>query len=400
MQRAASRARRRLGVLFATISIVGVAACGSRSELFELEDDLDAGDAADVGTDTSADGPIESAPDASLIDAHVTDAIDDVNVIDVVDAGEIVDAIADADVDAMDAADSADAGDPCVLTRTIYVDAVHGLDTSDGEIATPTKTITKAIAIATADACVTTIDVSPGTYDDANGEVFPLNLPANVALIGDEANKGTGANPTFIHGYGRVNDVVGATLSPASGATIAGFEITAPGPDVDAEDWFYSDEIVLLAPMVGVTVRNDTIAGSGTDLFSGSGGVYVSGSADNVIENNVITGNNVGIYNGLGASSKISSNVVTQNAYGFEADYLGGDLGGGDAGSVGNNTLSCNHQNVWLTASNQPASNNYWDHVPPTITRDGGAADIFMSPFFTIAPPITTGAMLATPNCP
>jgi len=95
-----------------------------------------------------------------------------------------------------------------------------------------------------------------------------------------------------------------------------------------------------------------------------------------------------------------AANVFTQNLYGFEGDYVGADLGGGAFASAGLNTLSCNFQNMWLTASGQPASNNYWDHVPPTIITDGGQGrgDIYMR--FAVTPPVTTGAMLASPNCP
>ena len=56
-----------------------------------------------------------------------------------------------------------------------------------GNAAHPFKTITKALGVATAAQQVT---VRPGTYDVANGESFPLQIPANVALVGDEPGRG------------------------------------------------------------------------------------------------------------------------------------------------------------------------------------------------------------------
>jgi hypothetical protein len=246
--------------------------------------------------------------------------------------------------------------------------------------------------------------VSPGRYDAANGEVFPIYVPANVLLVGDEANKGAASgNPTLVIGSALAYGPVLATLAPGSGATIAGLEVTAPPASGDAGD-FYPMEILLhgssSGPTTNITVRNNTLAGSGTEIFFGSTGVYAVGSTNALVTGNVVTGNAIGLYNGGGASLKIESNVVTNNQFGFEGDYTGADLGGGALGSAGLNTLSCNKQNVWLTASALPAANNYWDHVPPTTTSTGVHADIFLSAYFMLTPPTTTGAMLATPNCP
>ena len=75
-------------------------------------------------------------------------------------------------------------------------------------------------------------------------------------------------------------------------------------------------------------------------------------------------------------------------------------MGGGAFASVGLNTFSCNEQNLWTTASGVSAANNYWDHVPPTVIHGEGHADIFTPAFWVLTLPTTTGAMLATPNCP
>jgi hypothetical protein len=63
-----------------------------------------------------------------------------------------------------------------------FVDALNGSDNGNGSVTAPWKTITHALQSATTPA---TINVLPGTYDVSNNkETFPLQLPANVSLIG------------------------------------------------------------------------------------------------------------------------------------------------------------------------------------------------------------------------
>jgi parallel beta-helix repeat protein len=420
--------------------MVVAAACGGRSGLDGEDDDSgsaeNAGDPS-IGPDPGTDIPDEPGSDASIADVSATDAgahPRDASVDAANDARNANDArtdasdarYADASADARDArTDANDAGyaidakdggavdgdagardgsadtrtEPCAVTH-LYVDAVRGVDSSDGSAAAPYKTITKAITFAAAETCIDTIFVSQGTYDVVNGEVFPLRIPPNVSLIGDEANKGlSDGGSVFILGFGDVAPYFRATLLPDSGATIAGFVITAPlaAPDLGNG---YRYEVLLLGPATGVTLRNNTIVGTDTEIFSGTVGISVRGSTDNVIVGNVIKGNTVGLYNGGAASQKVESNVITGNYYGVETDALGADLGGGALGSVGLNTFACNEQNLWTTAPGQPALNDYWDHVPPTIVKGmEGHADIYMATFVTTAP-ITTGAMLAATNCP
>ncbi len=181
------------------------------------------------------------------------------------------------------------------------------------------------ISEADGNGCVTTVQVNPGTYDVANGETFPLALPAGVAFIGDEAQKGNDSTaPVFIRGGGWTTGSTWVGVIPGSGSTIAGFEITAPFP-ADAS----------------------------------------SASPEGIV---------LGIYFG-GGSAKIESNVVTANIYGVELDTSGADLGGGALSSAGLNTLSCNTSNdLWLSVSGVFAENDAWDHVPPIQVVDAGQA--------------------------
>jgi hypothetical protein len=89
---------------------------------------------------------------------------------------------------------------------SIYVDAETGSDTSgNGSIDKPFKTLTKAVEVLDSSKSLSTsgvtIYMSPGDYDAANGEKFPIVIPTSVSLMGS----GFGAGPTtgtFVNGQG------------------------------------------------------------------------------------------------------------------------------------------------------------------------------------------------------
>jgi parallel beta-helix repeat protein len=139
-----------------------------------------------------------------------------------------------------------------------------------------------------------------------------------------------------------------------------------------------------------VVVRNNTFTGAHV-------GVYVNGSQNALVTDNVLTGNNLG-FGLVAGSARVERNVATNNTYGVESDVAGADYGGGALGSAGGNTISCNGKDVWVSVSDVAMANNFWDHVPPVASAATGPADIFL--FLGSTAPITTGAKLATPACP
>ncbi len=89
---------------------------------------------------------------------------------------------------------------------TIYVDAVTGSDsTGNGSVAKPYKTLTKAVAVLAAAKQLSStgvaINLSPGDYNAANGEVFPIVIPKSVTIKGLSYGRGTKTG-TFIDGVG------------------------------------------------------------------------------------------------------------------------------------------------------------------------------------------------------
>jgi nitrous oxidase accessory protein NosD len=247
-----------------------------------------------------------------------------------------------------------------------YVSASAGLDTNPGTQGSPFKTITHAMRVATRSGA--TVQVDPGAYNVANGETFPITVPAGVLLIGDEGHKGGGSTPTSIVGGGGqapgATAGVGVALLPGAGSTIAGFKITNDNPALSGRyGLFLSNSSVML--------RNNTVTGATHKV-----GIYVDASTSHVITGNWIVDNGgssagSGLAFGKGGvGTKVENNVITGNGFGVEYDVAGGDLGGGSAGSVGGNVISCNTQNDLVsfaqTAIMITAASNLWDHAPAT----------------------------------
>jgi hypothetical protein len=252
-----------------------------------------------------------------------------------------------------------------------FVNASTGNDSNPGTSASPFKTITHALSLAVSR---DTVFVKPGNY--SVGETFPLQVPAGVNLIGDEPNRGASAT-------GPVKIVGGVTMG--AGSTLAGFIVTSAGNGVTLST-------------AEVVVRNNTIS------LNSSSGINVSGSTGHLILLNTIINNNEGIlYIGINSSSgKAENNTITGNSFiGVEIDAPGtGDFGGGVAGSVGNNILSCNTTDFWTNiAGTVNANNNRWDHVPPTQSSAafGNGLDLYFTSGTTVT---TAGAALAPNPCP
>lgn len=277
------------------------------------------------------------------------------------------------------------------------VDATNGNDTTGNGTTLPYKTLTKALSVAVSGSTVT---VAPGTYDAALGETFPIIIPAGVQLIGDETNKGNGTIPTRIVGGGNLSTLASftsATVVPRDGSVVAGFTITgtAPNPTVNSP-------MGLVLENNSVTIRNNRL------VDSGKGGLYVTANGNstlvsgNVIQSNGTTNNGFGIafINGTGPGVRIENNVIRLNVTGveFDAPAASGDLGGGATGSTGGNVIAANSGiNLWTNVAvgvTISARNNFWDHVPPTITSSSSASgyDIYNQYGATVD---TTGATLA-----
>ncbi|MCH5431599.1 LIC10774 family surface protein [Leptospira interrogans] len=301
-----------------------------------------------------------------------------------------------------------------VYNVSYFVDSVGGMDSYPGTSNQPFKTITKALSLVKAG---DSIFVAPGTYDAASGERFPLIVPDEVQLIGDELGKGmvggeqsTGyhgsgsfprVGPTLISGFPTsTNDVRFNTITGKSLTIIAGFQIKNT----------YSNPlegplkgVAVFLQDAGTTIRNNTISALGINLNIHN---LVQGGGGHIITGNKITSAIRGI-DGPGSvegvPSRIENNIISQNLIGVLTNADGLDFGGGSAGSVGNNILSCNSNCDLHIGSNQPgktlyAMNNKWDHSPPTVSDLQPNVDIINSNY-SVTILRTNGYTIATGAC-
>ncbi len=159
------------------------------------------------------------------------------------------------------------------MPKDYYIDAIHGSNISgDGTPTKPWRTITYGLSRVTGDNI--TLHVTPGLYDEALGESFPITMKPDVRIMG------AGYTTTTIAG----ND--------------SAFVIHFPNTVI------YTETTVL----------------SGFKITNGSEGVHVDGHPDRsspTIQGNWITGNYDGIGNHSGYScqtySVIKDNLISNN---------------------------------------------------------------------------------------
>jgi len=181
-----------------------------------------------------------------------------------------------------------------------YVNPTSGNDSAAGNQAAPFKTITRAIKQAKAN---DTIQLLPGTYSDATGEVFPIAVPAGVTLLGNESNKGAGIqitgsglypSPTF------ANQAV--TIQMSNNAQLRGVTVTNPAVRGTAV-WVES---------TNPTIANNTLVNSKRE------GVFATGNANPVVVNNVVRQNSASGFTIVrNTKGEWRGNVCEQTGYGM-----------------------------------------------------------------------------------
>jgi Protein of unknown function (DUF1565). len=185
-------------------------------------------------------------------------------------------------------------------SNIIHVNPIIGNDqTADGTETNPYKTITAALR----QQRQATIKLADGTYSTNTGESFPLTVPAEVILLGNEANKG-------------------ATVLIQGGGNFRSLFLGQQNVAVVLQD---------RAQLRGVTVTNSNPRGFGVWIEKGSptisgstianntqDGISITGQASGVVSNNVLLKNGAnGItIDGL-ATPEIRQNMIAENGFGI-----------------------------------------------------------------------------------
>lgn len=212
----------------------------------------------------------------------------------------------------------------------LFVNPSSGNDSANGSQASPLKTITRALQQARSG---TTIQLASGTYNTNSGEVFPLTVPAGVAIIGNEASKGSGI---LIQGGG-------SYLSP----TWAGQNVTL--------------RMETNAQLRGVTVTNANTRGTGVWAESSAPaianctftqcnreGFFATGTANPIVNDCVFTQNG-----GNGASfSRNSKGEFRRNL--CQNTGFGLAISDNAAPLIIENTLTANRSGIIVSNAARP----------------------------------------------
>jgi len=244
----------------------------------------------------------------------------------------------------------------CIEDNTIYVSSQSGDDSNTGTESQPLKTIRKALSFAKNQVDVTTtIYVNEGTYSpQENGEIFPIVLPDNIHLIGDNREN------TVLNAQANSQKESAVIIIPeCENVKVANFTLTGgyseghgcsggggllvTANDMDNED--NSDIRVNQAIIENLIVE---------DNHSHNGGGIAFWRVNGAIMNNVISRNNIATFNGGGIfvycsmmdmqNIESSNNILLGYNFGFGDMAYGGGvmLAGLIDGSIENALISNN----------------------------------------------------------
>jgi len=184
--------------------------------------------------------------------------------------------------------------------KVIHVNPTTGNDqTADGSETNPYKTITSALRRQRQ----ATIKLADGTYSTNTGESFPLTVPAEVILLGNEANKG---ESILIQGGGSFRSLFLGQQNVAvvlqDRAQLRGVTVTNSNPRG------FGVWIEKGSP----TVSNSTITNNTQD------GISITGQASGVVSDNVLLKNGAnGITVDSLATPEIRHNAIAENGFGI-----------------------------------------------------------------------------------
>ncbi len=216
------------------------------------------------------------------------------------------------------------------LVATLYVNPVTGNDTNAGSRLASFKSLTRALKASKAGMI---IQLAPGTYSTANGEVFPLVIPTGVMVVGNEATKGqdiiiTGSGEYQSESFGVQN----ITLLLLGNASLMGVTVSnsiTKGTGV----WIES---------TSVTLANNTFTRCGRE------GLFVSGTGKPAILDNVFVENAAsGLVMARNSKGEVLRNVFQKNAIGIAISDFAAPL-------IANNKLSDNLTAIALSRDARP----------------------------------------------
>ena len=216
------------------------------------------------------------------------------------------------------------------LVTTMYVNPVTGNDTNAGSRLSPFKSLTHALKAVSS---TTIIQLASGTYNQDNGELFPLVIPSGTLVVGNESHKGqeitiSGGGDYQSPSFGTQN----ITLLLLGDASLLGVTVTNPtakGTGV----WIESGD---------PTLANNTLSGCGRE------GVFITGNAKPGIIDNLFVKNNVsGLMIVRNSRGEVLRNTLQNNSLGIAVSDDAAPL-------IASNKLSANGTAIALSRNAKP----------------------------------------------
>ncbi len=206
--------------------------------------------------------------------------------------------------------------------QPIFVDVQAGHDRQGtGSPVAPYRTLTHALQVAPSG---TVILLAPGVYDQAQGEVFPLQLQPDVTIQGDP----TAPAAVIIQGGGPLSvggETLNVTLLGADRAALVGVTVTNPNPQGRAVWIGDKSPTIVESVLTGNGGAGITIAGQSRPLiqrnqFRQNGiGVQIVGMAQPRLRGNTFQENDTGVLVADQARPQLSQNQFQQNRDGLVA---------------------------------------------------------------------------------
>jgi len=264
-----------------------------------------------------------------------------------------------------------------VSARIIYVNPSTGTDAAGAGTteATPYRTIAYGLQQASSG---TVVQLAPGSYTSQTGEVFPLVVKEGVILRGEPSTKGQRIG---IIGGGSYSSPTAAgqniTIRAENNSEINGITVTNPNPRGSGV-WIES---------TNAAIRNNTFSNSNRE------GVFVTGTANPKIEDNVFTKN---LGNGISiarqSTGEIRNNLVQETGTGIvitesasplitDNSILQNDDGvvssGSSAPVLRKNTIENNKRNGLVATGDAKPNLGTADSQGGNRIRNNGTADVY-----------------------
>jgi parallel beta-helix repeat protein len=204
----------------------------------------------------------------------------------------------------------------------LYVNAQAGNDGGNGSATAPFRSITHALQQAAPN---TIVKLAPGTYGQANGEVFPIELKPGVTVQGEVSDRG---QSIIIQGSGLFLSKTSArqqvALIGANRAGLQGVTVSNPNPQgyglwVESSNPVVSDCTFTANGHDGVSIVGNSAPILSNNYFynNGANGITIYGTSRAELKENIFEKTGFGINIAQNAAPRIIGNRITQNKDGI-----------------------------------------------------------------------------------